>query len=253
MTTRRWSDVAAAVVAALVIVGLVFALRPQATPIASVNPTTVQGSRQLAPTRTEPTVLFIGDSYTAGNNLAELSPSCVAAVAMNWLCHLSAVPGTGYISGGPANRFTVDPYIGTSTSFSERIARLATVYQPDIVVLDGGRNDQFPPKDDVFKQMVATIADVRQTWPAATLVFVRPRFLARPDDDLGFDDRFMSRLQADPVAQGMIVIDPISRFTDENVSGMLSPDGIHPNQQGEQALASALVKSLLSHGFAGRK
>jgi lysophospholipase L1-like esterase len=196
-----------------------------------------------------PTVLFIGDSYTAGNGLAELSPSCRAAVQMGWLCQLSAVPGTGYVSGGPANRFNVDPYIGRSTSLAERIPKLAEIYDPDVVVLDAGRNDLFPPRDDVFKAMAATIGEARRAWPTATLVFVRPRFLAHPEDDLGFDDAFVAALLRQPGAEGMVIIDPISWSIGSNTSGMLSDDGIHPNQLGEQEIATGLVNSLMGHGF----
>jgi hypothetical protein len=102
----------------------------------------------------------------------------------------------------------------------------------------------------VFDVMSATIADVRQTWQRARIVFIRPRVLARPDDDLGFDDEFIARLQAEPAAQDLVVIDPISRFTATDTSTLLSDNGTHPNQQGEAALSSALVDSLLEQGFA---
>lgn len=248
----RWSDIAAVVLAALTMVVLIFALRPQTTPpnMASSATPTIQPSN---PSKTKtPSVLFIGDSYTAGRGLPEMSPGCRAAAEMGWLCQLSAVPGTGYISGGPANRFTVNPYIGESTSFAERIPKLAAVYQPDIVVLDGGRNDLFPPREDVFKAMSATIADARRAWPAAQLVFIRPRFLANPEDDLGFDDAFIARLLAEPEATGVVVLDPMNWFNGKDTSSMLAEDGIHPNQRGQAELGSAFLDSLLAHGFAGR-
>jgi len=250
MSRTRWFDIAAIALTVAVIAGLGFVLRPQETPTIIVAPSTAHVDRPQPPAATRPSVLIIGDSYTGGSGLPEMSYGCMAAVRMGWLCNLSAVPGTGYISGGPANRFVVNPYLGPSTSFAERIPHLAAIYQPDIVVLDGGRNDLFPPRDDVFKAMSATIGDVRRAWPTAAIVFVRPRFLARPDDDLGFDDEFIARLLAEPAAEGMVVLDPISWFTGTDTSGMLSHDGIHPNQQGELHLTSALVDSLVSHGFA---
>jgi hypothetical protein len=67
---------------------------------------------------------------------------------------------------------------------------------------------------------------------------------------LGFDDKFIGRLLAEPAAQGILVLDPVSRFTGTDTSSMLSHDGIQPNQQGELALSSALVDSLLDHSFA---
>ena len=44
----------------------------------------------------------------------------------------------------------------------------------------------------------------------------------------------------------MVFIDPISTFTGTDTSAMLTDDRIHPNQQGELALTSALVESLVA-------
>ena len=250
MKGKCWSDIGAVVAAVAVVGGLGYALRPQDTAMTAAPAAAAAVERPQPTQSAAPSVLFIGDSYTGGSGLAELSPSCVAATHMGWLCRLAAVPGTGYISGGPANRFTVDPYASESTSLAERIPRLAKIYEPSVVVLDGGRNDEFPPRDDVFKAMAATIDQVRRAWPTATLVFVRPRWLDHPEDDLGFDDDFIANLLVQPGAEGMVVIDPISWFIGRDTSGMLSNDRTHPNQQGEQQLAKALVDSLLAHGLA---
>ena len=250
----RRSDAAQVVVAAAVLIGFAFALRPEATPTLPPTPPPAPAPSEAAVALADqrdatPDVLFIGDSYTAGNSTRELSPGCLAALDMGWLCNLSAVPGTGYISGGPANRFTVDEYVGPSTSFAERIPGLAAVYQPDVVVLDGGRNDEFAPKDDVFKAMSATIADVQRAWPTAQIVFSRPRFLGRPNDDLGYDEAFVSGLAAASGVKGLVTIDPITWFADTDTAGLLGEDGIHPNQQGEAELGDAFTRSLLAHGF----
>jgi lysophospholipase L1-like esterase len=248
MSRTRWFDGAAIALTVAIIGGLSLVFHPQKTATITVAPSAAHIDRPQPPA-TRPSVLFIGDSYTGGSGLSEMSYGCMAAVRMDWLCNLSAAPGTGYISGGPANR-SIIPYLGPSTSFAERIPRLAAIYRPDIVVLDGGRNDLFPPREDVFKAMSATIGEARRAWPTATIVFIRPRFLARPGDDLGFDDAFIRRLESEPAAAGMVVLDPITLFTGADTSGMLAKDGIHPNQQGELDLTSALVDSLVSHGFA---
>ena len=98
--------------------------------------------------------------------------------------------------------------------------------------------------------MTATIEDARRAWPDATIIFIRPRFLADPGNDLGFDDDFIARLEPEPAAAGVVFIDPISRFTGTDTSAMLSDDRIHPNPQGELALTSALVESLVAQRFA---
>jgi hypothetical protein len=248
MSRTRWFDTAAVALAVAVVVGLGFALRSDDTATIAVDPSTVHIERPQPAEATRPSVLYIGDSYTLGTGPAEMSYACMAAVRMGWFCNLSALNGTGYISGGPANRFLVDPYLGMSTSFIERIPHLAAVYQPNVVVLDGGRNDELAPVEDVFKAMRATIEEASQVWPTATIVFVMPRFLDRPSDNLRFSDAFIARLKS--AAPKMVLIDPIKRFARTDTSAMLGKDQEHPNRQGELAITSALVESLSSHRFA---
>lgn len=250
MNGVRFADIASAAAAAAVAIGLVLVFIPDGTASAPPQPADTPSLRIPPAEQGPPTALFIGDSYTAGRGPRELSPSCLAASRLGWLCHLSAVPGTGYVSGGPSNRFTVDEYLGESTSFSERIPSLATQFDPDIVVLDGGRNDQFPPRANVLSAMVATIADARRAWPEAEIVFERPRFLSRPNDDLGFDESFTNRLLRDPAARGVSVVDPIRAFGGRDTSSLLSDDGIHPNRQGELDLAAEITASLVDQRFA---
>jgi lysophospholipase L1-like esterase len=168
---------------------------------------------------------------------------------MGWLCALSAMGGTGYVSGGVANRW-VDPYEGNSKSFSERIPHLAAQYDPALVVLDGGRNDEFAPAEAVYNTMLSTIAQVHRTWPRAQIVFIRPRFLAKPYDALYSNAEFMARLKSEPAAQGVIFIDPLYSFSGTNTSGLILTDGIHPNREGEDRMTTALLDSLLAiyHG-----
>jgi lysophospholipase L1-like esterase len=253
MRTKRALDIAALVVAVAVIAGLVYALRPQHTPAVAVEPSAAHVDRPQPADEARKTMLFIGDSYVTGTGLDETSYGCMAAARMGWYCKVSAGPGTGYISGGPANRFELE-YIGESKSFDERLPGLALTYKPDIVVLDGGRNDQFVPSDTVYDAMVSTIADVRRAWPAATVVVIRPRFISKPADDLGYDDGFFDRLRAEDVTQQMVVIaDPIGQLTDNDTSDLVDSDDIHPTRQGELAMSTALFDSLIELGFVPAK
>lgn len=249
MSRTRWLDIATIPLTIAVLAGLGFASHPHPTATITAAPSTAQVDRPQPPTTTRPSALIIGDSYTWGSGMAELSYGCMAAAKLGWLCHLSGGPGTGYLRGGPSNRFVLE-HIGPSTSFDERLPGLAAKYKPNVVILDGGRSDVVAPRDSVFDAMSWTIAGVRRNWPAAKVVFIRPRLLARPNDDLGFDDEFIARLLAEPGAQDVEVLDPINRFTDTDTSGMLEHDGIHPNRAGVLALSSALFESLLDHGSA---
>ncbi|MFD4179654.1 SGNH/GDSL hydrolase family protein [Rhodococcus sp. NPDC058514] len=246
MTARRWCDAALLVLAVATLIGLVMiAGRPDSASLERMSP--AQGQvRPSPPERTPPSALFIGDSYTLGSGRPEMSYPCMAAAALGWYCTLSAFPGTGYISGGPANRFVIDGYAGESESFAERIPWLALSHRPDIVVLDGGRNDRFPPTADVYSATVHTIGEARRAWPEAKIVFIRPRYLADPGGDLGFDDEFMRRLASDPVAAGVDFVDPLAdaSFPERGASSLLAEDGIHPNPRGTRQIAVALEAAL---------
>ena len=117
MTRMRWYDIAAIVLAVAVIAGFatVFGLSE-----GSANeqvPSDVHADRSPVAADERPSALFIGDSYTEGAGTREMSYACMAAVRMGWFCDLGSMGGTGYISGGPANRTTYE-YLGVSTSFT---------------------------------------------------------------------------------------------------------------------------------------
>jgi lysophospholipase L1-like esterase len=246
MTRTRWFDFAAIALAIAICFGIAGVCFSAGVATHVAAPTGLPNEHASPDAYTRPLVLFIGDSYTAGSSSTEMSYGCKAVARMDLLCAVSAAGGTGYISGGAANRW-VDPYVGKSLSISERIPHLAAKYDPAVVILDGGRNDEFPPRQDVYAAMVSTIKEVRRTWPEVLIVFVRPRFLDKPGDDLGFDDEFMARLESESAAKGVAFIDPISSLADTNTSGLLASDGIHPNRKGEQRLTEALLDSLVSH------
>lgn len=251
MRARLVSDIVAVALSVVVVTGLGYVLRPQHSATVKVESSEVAVDRPGLAEGTRKTMLFIGDSYVAGTGIDETTYGCMAAARMGWYCKVSAAPGTGYISGGPANRFKLD-YIGESTSFNERVPGLALEYQPDVVVLDGGRNDLFAPTSAVYAAIVSTIADVRRTWPAATVVVIRPRFLSRPADNLGYDDNFFDQLRAEDIAQHMVVFaDPVGRLagSDTDTSGMVGTDQIHPTREGELVMASALYSTLTDLGF----
>ncbi|MDH6196215.1 lysophospholipase L1-like esterase [Mycobacterium frederiksbergense] len=244
MNRTRWFDIGAVVFAVAIVVGIagVSCSARETGPLAA--PPNVSGGGP-APADARPLALFIGDSYTAGKSSAEMSYGCRAAVEMGWLCALAAVGDTGYIAGGPAYRWT-DPYLGSSLSYSERVAHLSAKYDPAVVVLDGGRNDDFASQKYRFDAMLSTIVEVRRTWPHATVVFIRPRLLANPGDNVGLDDNFMALLQSEPGAQGVVFIDPIYSFVDTDTSRLLGPDGVHPNREGERLMTRTLVDALVS-------
>ena len=245
----RHPDVIVVVAAVAAAGALGFALRPQHTPTVTVAPASAEIQRPVLPQTKLLTALVISDSYTSGSGLPETSYACRAVTQMGWLCQLAAEPGTGYISGGDANRFPLDQGRGQSSSFGERVTALSRYYSPDIVIFDGGRDDTFAPPVARFQVTVSAIWQAHQTWPKARIVFVKPRFLATPDDDLGVNDDIVDLLRQATEVKDLVVIDPIIRFKDTDTKGMISPDGTNPNREGEEALAAALVEEFSQNGM----
>lgn len=240
----------AALVAATLIAagGLGFAVWPQATPTAAVDPATVRIDRPTLESAGLPTALIISDGYTSGSGLAEASYGCLTATRLGWLCKTASEPETGFVSGGPTDRFPLNDGSGQSTSFGERITPLGKIYRPDVVILDGGRNDVFAEPGARFDGIARTVYQVRQTWPAARIVFVAPRFLAEPGDDLGIDGDVIDELRKASGADNLIVVDPIAGFEDIDTAPLISRDGTNPNRAGERALADALAEALSRRG-----
>jgi len=249
MGSRR-VDVLLALAAILSLTALGIALRPQSTPVTRAKTSAADISRpdsSSAPSRQ--TALVIGDAYTSGSGLAEMSYACDAVTKMGWLCKLAAEPGTGYISGGTANRFPIEQGTGKSTSFGERIPALAGMYTPDIVILDGGRYDTFAPRVDRLNVTASTIWQVHQTWPAARIIYIQPRFLTKPEDDLGVGNGLATALKLASGVKDLVVVDPILSFKGAATKTLVSPNGNNPSESGERALASALAKALASTGI----
>lgn len=245
----RRADLVLAVAGITAVVGLGFALWPRPTATAVNDPSGVRIDRPTVTADGWPTALIISDSYTAGSGLAETSYGCAATTGMGWLCKSESEKGTGYVSGGPSNRFELEDGSGLSTSFGERISRAAQTYEPDVVILDGGRDDVFAKPEARFEATVRTIAQARQAWPDARVVFVAPRFLDEPDDDLGIDDEVIELIREASGVKGLVVVDPIAGFAKTDTAPLISRDGTNPNREGERELAAALAEVLSREGL----
>ena len=92
MTRPHASDRVAVVVGVLTLALLGFALRPQHTATNDRAGAPVERPRPVEIHR--PTALIIGDSYTSGSGVAEISYGCQAVRRMGWLCIQASEPGT---------------------------------------------------------------------------------------------------------------------------------------------------------------
>jgi lysophospholipase L1-like esterase len=123
------------------------------------------------------------------------------------------------------------------------------MYKPDVVILDGGRRDTFVPEADRFQITASTIGQAHEIWPNAKIVYIQPRYLAKPGDDLGAGDGIADRLKEASKVEDLVVVDPILSFKDTDTKPLIAADGTNPSAAGERALADALVKALTTSGM----
>ena len=186
-------------------------------------------------------ILFVGASYTAGvgaqpptNGYAYL-----AARAMGWDARVDAIPGTGYLNQGP-------PVGGQlkDNSFPTRLAHLPITPVPNILVLQGGRNDVGYPPAILQAAVQRTIGIVRQRFSKTRIVLLGPIPASLPPDRGELNVAHVLREAAR--SGGVDFIDPISEgwVTIENELGFRGNVPAHPDNAGYAYFAKRLVIDL---------
>ena len=250
LALRRWWGIVAAL-SVLLVAGAVLAF----TSVADVDdPAPADG-----PAHTQ-TALFIGDSYTEGPSTPDQSYGCLTTTELGWKCDIAAQGGTGYLSGGPGHRVSLGQSAPPSTSFVERLPGLREQYQPDVIVIDGGRNDTDFDMSEVDRTFADTVRKVIKSWPNSRVVVIGPWFLKepviRPSALAGrtIGDEFQSVLRSSHDFDAVHFIDPgaLGWFAGIDTSPYLSDDGIHPNSEGVKKISELLTSALKNEGFANR-
>lgn len=186
-----------------------------------------------------PAALWVGDSFTAGFGSDRRNPSypIVVSQRLGWVACLDAQGGTGYLNPGKKNSPNFTPFKG-------RLASDIRTFRPDLVVIDGGRNDRWAKRDDLFAAARAYINSARRAWPQARIIVVLPTFLSRGLNVDAKDARDAIRSAA--LAEHVQSIDPLawglSGRTDE--PGLVSPDGVHPSNRGQVLYSDVLTDAL---------
>lgn len=174
----RLSGVLVLLLAALVVVGTAWAYvdwkdRVEVDTVTAVDPSasgaaSPSGSPSGSPSDPaaaageQPVSLWVGDGYTSGY-------ACSTAERLGWDCVVEAEEGVGFVAGDPGERLV------------DRLdAVLATGVEPDVVVVDAGRNDRRLVDDANLRIAMDTYLDaLREAFPDAGLVQVVPWTLAQ--------------------------------------------------------------------------
>ena len=208
---------------------------PVAGPAGSAAPAAPGTSGAPTPALAEdPTVVFLGDSYTVG--VGGTGYVTRTAAELGWVAYAQGESGTGYRNPSTTPGQTV---------FGDRIAGVVAA-DPDVVVVQGSTNDVGQRPRLVQAAAADLYAALHASLPAARLIVLGP--LSPPDVDAGAVLALRDALSAAASAAGLPYIDPVA-------GGWLSPpdglfaDGIHPNDAGYAQLSDDLAAALHRLGY----
>lgn len=199
----------------------------------------VTASSSQAP---ETRVAFVGDSYTAGAGVAasEAFPALLAG-DLGWAYANLAEGGTGYITrpGQEPEQSRLGCGEDYCPSYAEVIPDLVQ-YEPDIVIVSGGRNSANDPASAQEKAIESFFEDLREALSDADIYATTP---------LTDDDAATGSL----VAMGGLVEEAVTRVGGtyleigqplEGAPQLVLDDGVHPNGRGHEVIADAILAAL---------
>jgi acyl-CoA thioesterase I len=218
--------------------GLAIHLQHQAKP----QPVAVARVVKVADHGTPKRILFVGASYTAGVGATPASNgyAFLTAKAMGWDARIDAIPGSGYLNPGPPNPGR-PPQDGT---FGSRLARIPTTPAPDIVLIQGGRNDASYPEPALRDAVQNACEIAKSRFEHARVVLLGPIPAVVPADrgELNVTRAMHEAARTENVA----FIDPIAEgwITVDNELGFTGHVPAHPDNAGYAYIAKRLVTDL---------
>lgn len=251
--------VGALAVLALVVVGIVVAAFARQASVSDASdrgpsalPTPASSTRGPAAARPTPTSLplvtasngrpapvayLVGDSYSEGAG-AE-NPGVEGYVPLlqqelGWEITAVSLPGGGYVNVG----------MDGSGPFSAKIdpAQVASL-KPDVVILQGGLNDQGLVSRDVRAGVRACIETVRAAVPDVPIVVIG---LLQPG---GAGPSFVETTRADIAAVAASTVGRVTYVDMSQVTYPVVEDGIHPTSDGHRIITDAIVAALTADGL----
>jgi lysophospholipase L1-like esterase len=200
-----------------------------------------------------PSVLFVGDDFTAGyGGSSRNAYPYIVCSSLGLNCNVDAQTGTGFLTGDTARGAPVSGDKGKwapTARLAERLPVDRKIYDVDLIVVDAGRNDIDAPLDQYAEALKQYLSNVAEFWPAAKMVVVVPTYMsADPSTDYATRVAMTNKIVS---TYGGTVIDPLAEswYEGADLSRMTLPDGVHPNQRGQEFIAQRLAQSLRDRGI----
>ena len=182
-----------------------------------------------------PRVLLIGDSYTQGWGAEPMTEGFAYQVAgpLGWQLTRDGIGATGYRKPGAHQEGT----------YAQRLWRHpADAY--DLVVLQGGSNDEKYSEAEISASVELTLRTVRQRYPSARLVVMEPVVLygsVYPNRA-----KLMRVLAASTSRHSLLVIDPVAEewFVKGGDPALINQAKGHPSNAGYARIAQLFVRDV---------
>lgn len=182
-----------------------------------------------------PRVLLMGDSYTQGWGAEPMTEGFAYHVAapLGWQLTRDGIGATGYRKPGAKQEGT----------YAQRLWRHpADAY--DLVILQGGSNDEKYAEADIASSVELTFRTVRQRYPSARLVVMEPVLLygsAYPSHV-----RLAQVLATSTSQHSLLVIDPVAEqwFVKGGDPALINQAKGHPNNAGYARIAQLFVRDI---------
>jgi len=220
---------------ALVTVGMVtYALAPEqvtAAPSFTEKPAVTQTAAPKPKT-----VVFMGDSYTAGSGTTSQS--------MRWTTRLSGAEGWAEVNlgrGGSGYLITNTTSEGVVRPNYQTMIAEAVKAKPDVVFVTGGGNDLGLPVTDVLPAVEKFYPALRAALPNAVIVAVNPLWGPTPQPrDLPALTTTVKAAVTGVAGTYLDIGQPLKGRPD-----LVIEDKVHPNDAGAKVIADATAAALL--------
>ncbi|MET3164387.1 UNVERIFIED_ORG: lysophospholipase L1-like esterase [Arthrobacter sp. UYEF10] len=212
---------------------------PAATPTTATPAPTATVQQLKIQLSTQPVLLILGDSYTAGVGADQPGKGWAYLVAdsLGYPANIDGVGGTGFAWGG-------GPQDNQAREYEVRLREIAAnpSFVPNVLILQGGQNDALITSPDEIRTATArTIETARRLWPGVQVIVLGPSAPQPLAEEL---QGVNSAVRAGAAAAGAPFIDAYEAgwFTGANSPGF-DFDGAHPNTAGHAHLAEKFLES----------
>ena len=183
----------------------------------------------------QPRVLLMGDSYTEGWGADPTSKGYAFLIAgpLGWRLTRDGIGSTGYLNAGLKQQGT----------YPQRLWRHpADAY--DLVILQGGSNDEKAPEADIAKAVDLTVRTVHRRYPSAQILIMGP---VTPYATIGSNRIKVNRvLTSYTTAHSLLLINPWAEqwFVKGDAATMVNPEKGHPNNLGYARIATLFIRDV---------